>query len=91
MRDELNPRHSVFSQVLRHELIFQYCESGRLLAVQLHSLELSRGVVVASTGLPTVHHEASQAVPGANGSTWLTTPNMTEAREREVATLHRLH
>ena len=72
---QLNPQHSVFSQVLSHELIFQYCESGgwsiTLLAVQLHLLELNEGVVVASTSLPTVHHEASQAVPGANGSTWL--------------------
>ena len=37
--------------------------------MQLHSLELNRGVVVTSTGLPIVHHEASQAVLGADGPT----------------------
>jgi len=62
----LNPRHSVLSKDLSHELIFPnhstvlYCESGGWsitpLDVQLHSLELNKGVVVASTGLPTVHH-----------------------------------
>ena len=50
-------------------------ESGecniRPLAAQLHSLQLTRGVVVASTGLPTVHHKASQAVLGADGPTLL--------------------
>ena len=72
---QLNPQHSVFSQVLSHELIFQYCESGgwsiRPCCSVVHSLDLNRGVAVASTGLTTVQHEASQAVPGANGSTWL--------------------
>ena len=47
---------SVLSKVLSHELIFQYCESGGWSitprAVQLHSLELNKGVVV-----PTEHHE----------------------------------
>ena len=43
--------------------------STRPLAAQLHSLELNRGVVVTSTGLPIVHHEASQAVLGADGPT----------------------
>jgi len=34
--------------------------------IQLHSLELNKAVVVVSTGMPTVHHKASQAVLGAS-------------------------
>jgi len=44
----------------RQETYHSLPESGgwsiRHLAAQLHSLQLNKGVVVASTGLPTVHH-----------------------------------